>query len=100
MYVRRTPQRGWTSCIFFCIHGCIDAAPTLSREAQRNTATIEADAAAVSSKKLGLNSVHVRQSLLLANLPEALVDYKGMTRYRDTVVEWLSEYDHELQPQT
>jgi hypothetical protein len=37
---------------------------------------------------------------VLANLPEALVDYKGMTRYRDTVVEWLSEYDHELQPQT
>ena len=26
-------------------------------------------------------------------LPQALVDYKGLTRHRDTVVEWLSPFD-------
>lgn len=30
---------------------------------------------------------------VLKNLHPALVDYKGLTRYRDTVVEWLAQYD-------
>ena len=30
---------------------------------------------------------------VLKNLHPALVDYKGLTRYRDTVVAWLSKYD-------
>jgi hypothetical protein len=30
---------------------------------------------------------------VLRTLPPELVDYKGLTRYRDTTVEWLSKYD-------
>jgi hypothetical protein len=30
---------------------------------------------------------------VLKNLHPALVDYKGLTRYRDTVVDWLAPYD-------
>lgn len=30
---------------------------------------------------------------VLKTLPQELVDYKGMTRYRDTTVEWLSRHD-------
>lgn len=34
-----------------------------------------------------------RMHRVLKTLPPALVDYKGLTRYRDTVVEWLSRFD-------
>lgn len=34
-----------------------------------------------------------RMHRVLKNLHPALVDYKGLTRYRDTVVEWLSAHD-------
>jgi hypothetical protein len=30
---------------------------------------------------------------VLKTLPPELVDYKGLTRFRDTTVEWLSKYD-------
>ena len=30
---------------------------------------------------------------VVKNLHPALVDYKGLTRYRDMAVEWLSRYD-------
>ncbi|HIG18783.1 MAG TPA: DUF3445 domain-containing protein, partial [Candidatus Handelsmanbacteria bacterium] len=30
---------------------------------------------------------------VLKTLPPELVDYKGLSRYRDTTVEWLSKYD-------
>jgi hypothetical protein len=30
---------------------------------------------------------------VLKGLHPALVDYKGLTRYRDAVVTWLSKYD-------
>ena len=30
---------------------------------------------------------------VLKKLHPALVDYKGLTRYRDSVVEWLAPYD-------
>ena len=30
---------------------------------------------------------------MLKTLHPALVEYKGLTRYRDTVVGWLSRYD-------
>ena len=30
---------------------------------------------------------------VLRDLPDELADYKGLTRYRPTVVEWLSKYD-------
>jgi hypothetical protein len=30
---------------------------------------------------------------VLKTLPQPLVDYKGLTRYRDTAVEWLSQFD-------
>jgi hypothetical protein len=33
---------------------------------------------------------------VLKNLHPALVDYKGLSRYRDTVVEWLAPYDDGL----
>ena len=29
----------------------------------------------------------------LKGLHPALVDYKGLTRYRDTVVDWLAQFD-------
>jgi dimethylamine monooxygenase subunit A len=34
-----------------------------------------------------------RMHRVLKNLHPALVDYKGFTRFRDTVVMWLSKYD-------
>ena len=34
-----------------------------------------------------------RMHRVLKNLHPALIDYKGLTRYRDVVVEWLSKYD-------
>jgi hypothetical protein len=34
-----------------------------------------------------------RMHRVLKDLHPALVDYKGLTRYRDTVVEWLAAYD-------
>ena len=30
---------------------------------------------------------------VLEGLPQELVDYKGLTRHRDIVVEWLSQFD-------
>ena len=30
---------------------------------------------------------------VLKSLHPALVDYKGLTRYRDTVTRWLAKYD-------
>jgi hypothetical protein len=30
---------------------------------------------------------------VLRTLPEELVGYKGLSRYRDTTIEWLSKYD-------
>ncbi len=30
---------------------------------------------------------------VLRDLPPELVDYKGLTRYRPTTVEWLSKFD-------
>ena len=30
---------------------------------------------------------------VLRDLPDAIADYKGMTRYRQTLVEWLSQFD-------
>jgi len=34
-----------------------------------------------------------RMHRVLGSLPQELVDYKGITRYRDTTLEWLSKYD-------
>jgi dimethylamine monooxygenase subunit A len=34
-----------------------------------------------------------RMHRVLKTLPPELVDYKGLSRYRDTTVEWLSKYD-------
>jgi len=31
---------------------------------------------------------------VLRNLPEPIADYKGMTRYRKTLVDWLSQFDN------
>ncbi len=33
---------------------------------------------------------------VLGSLPMELIDYKGITRYRDTTLEWLSKYDDGL----
>jgi hypothetical protein len=30
---------------------------------------------------------------VLGSLPMELIDYKGITRYRDTTLEWLAKYD-------
>jgi hypothetical protein len=30
---------------------------------------------------------------VLRDVPSELAEYKGLTRYRPTVVEWLSKYD-------
>jgi hypothetical protein len=30
---------------------------------------------------------------VLRTLPNELADYKGLTRYRDTTIDWLSKYD-------
>jgi hypothetical protein len=30
---------------------------------------------------------------VLRDLPDAIADYKGMTRYRQPLVEWLSQFD-------
>jgi hypothetical protein len=30
---------------------------------------------------------------VLRDLPEPIADYKGMTRYRKTLVDWLSQFD-------
>lgn len=35
----------------------------------------------------------IRLGRVLASLPEPLVEYKGLTRYRSTAVEWLSQFD-------
>lgn len=32
---------------------------------------------------------------VLRDLPQALADYKGLSRYRQTVVDWLRQYDPE-----
>ncbi|MNY74089.1 hypothetical protein D3C86_2130340 [compost metagenome] len=32
---------------------------------------------------------------VLRDLPEAIADYKGLTRYRPLVVDWLSQFDPE-----
>jgi hypothetical protein len=34
-----------------------------------------------------------RLNRVLKTLPPELVDHKGLTRFRDTTVEWLSRYD-------
>jgi hypothetical protein len=34
-----------------------------------------------------------RMHRVLRSLPSELVDYKGLARYRDTVVQWLSRFD-------
>ena len=35
---------------------------------------------------------------VLSTLPPELAEYKGLTTYLDTVVEWLAQYDDEAQP--
>jgi hypothetical protein len=30
---------------------------------------------------------------VLATLPDELADYKGLTRYRQTTIDWLAQYD-------
>ncbi|MOA36691.1 hypothetical protein D3C78_1582290 [compost metagenome] len=32
---------------------------------------------------------------VLRDLPDAIADYKGLSRYRPTVVEWLGQFDPE-----
>lgn len=34
---------------------------------------------------------------VLRDLPDAIADYKGLTRYRRTVVDWLAQFDPEVQ---
>jgi hypothetical protein len=34
-----------------------------------------------------------RLRAVLASLPDDLVDYKGLTRYRDMAVTWLDQHD-------
>ena len=35
---------------------------------------------------------------VLRDLPDPIADYKGMTRYRHTLVEWLSQFDPQKMP--
>ena len=41
-----------------------------------------------------------RMHRVLKTLPQELIDYKGITRYRDTTLEWLSKYDDGLPTST
>ena len=36
-----------------------------------------------------------RMHRVMRDLPEAIADYKGLTRYRQTLVDWLRRFDPE-----
>ncbi|PMR73664.1 heme-dependent oxidative N-demethylase family protein [Billgrantia endophytica] len=53
----------------------------------------------ISLDDLVTNQVWARRlHRVLKGLPQALVDYKGLSRYRGTLVEWLSQYDDDVEP--
>lgn len=51
----------------------------------------------ISLEELLTNPVWIKRLYqVLTNLPPDLVEYKGLSRYHNTVLTWLSQYDHEL----
>lgn len=67
---------------------------TLFRLERSNAVMFNVRAYLISLEELATNPLWAkRMHRVLRDLPQPLVDYKGLTRYRDAAVKWLSQFD-------